>query len=87
MKFPDSASSALFPPFDTCPACRATGLQPVAAGDQVIFSCSRCQCLLAYRPKLGPSGGRMAVGEDEPFQRCTGAFQPGDRPFAHGYLT
>lgn len=65
MKFPDSASSALFPPFDTCPACRATGLQPVAAGDQVIFSCSRCQCywhidlgwVHQVRPAAGPAIG------------------------------
>ncbi len=42
MKLPNGANSALFPPFDTCPACRATGLRPIAAGDQVIFSCPRC---------------------------------------------
>ena len=42
MTFPRSADSVLFPPFDTCPACRVTGLQPLAAGDQALFLCPLC---------------------------------------------
>ena len=68
MMFPDSASSALFPPFDTCPACRATGLQPVAAGDQVIFSCSRCQCYwhidLGWVHQVRPAAGPTCAATD-----------------------
>jgi hypothetical protein len=37
-----AARSVLFPPFDTCPGCRATGLRAQAAGDQAIFSCQAC---------------------------------------------
>jgi len=38
----DAPRSALFPPFDTCPGCAATGLRAQAAGDQAIFACPAC---------------------------------------------
>lgn len=38
----DVGQSALFRPFDTCPGCRAVGLQAITAGDQANFLCSAC---------------------------------------------
>jgi hypothetical protein len=38
----DIAESTLFPPIDTCPGCRAHGLQAISAGDQVNFYCPLC---------------------------------------------
>lgn len=43
MKHRDTARSVLFPPLDSCPGCRATGLQAQPAGDQTIFSCPACR--------------------------------------------
>lgn len=38
----DIAQPALFPPFDTCPGCRARGLQVVAVSDRASFLCRAC---------------------------------------------
>ena len=42
MTNPDIAESVFFPPFDTCPGCRAAGLTVTAAGDQARFFCPAC---------------------------------------------
>ncbi len=39
----DTADSVFFPPFDTCPGCRAAGLTVTAAGDQARFCCPACR--------------------------------------------